>query len=123
VVLAFPCNQFGGQEPGAAAEIRAFADAKGATFPLFAKLDVNGFNTHPLFKDLKAQQGEFLSSDVKWNFAKFLVDRDGTCVGRYGPQVPPSEIESDVVKLLDAAPRFDGKVVPTQGVREPALVE
>ena len=123
VVLGFPCNQFGGQEPGSAAEIRAFADSKGATFPIFAKIDVNGFNTHPVYKSIKGKVP--IVDDVKWNFAKFLVNGDGVCVGRYGPQVPPSEIEGDIVKLLDAQgpPKLDGKVVPTrQGAREPAAV-
>ena len=73
MVLAFPCNQFGGQEPGSAAEIRTFADKYGATFPMFAKVDVNGFNAHPVWSYMKAQKGELLGNDIKWNFAKFLV--------------------------------------------------
>ena len=100
----------------------AFADSKGATFPIFAKIDVNGFNTHPVYRSIKGKVP--LVDDVKWNFAKFLVNGDGQCVGRYGPQVPPSEIEGDIVKLLDAqGPTLDGKVVPTrQGAREPAAL-
>ena len=68
VVLGFPCNQFGGQEPGTPAEIKAFTDGYGVTFPLFSKVDVNGPNTHPLFAYLKKQKGEMLGDDIKWNF-------------------------------------------------------
>lgn len=68
VVLGFPCNQFGGQEPGTPAEIKAFTDGYGVTFPLFSKVDVNGPNTHPLFAYLKKQKGELLGDDIKWNF-------------------------------------------------------
>jgi len=100
VVLAFPCNQFGGQEPGSAAEIRQFVQKYGVTFPLFQKIDVNGMNTHPLYKHLKEKQGELLGNDIKWNFAKFLVDPQGEVVKRYGPQVSPSSIEPDIVALL-----------------------
>ena len=111
MVLAFPCNQFGGQESGSAAEIRAFADKYGVTFPMFAKVDVNGFNTHPIWKYMKEMQGELLGRDVKWNFAKFLVDADGRVVKRFGPQQSPASIEAEIVKLLPAA--VDGVVVPT----------
>lgn len=100
MVLAFPCNQFGGQEPGSAAEIRTFADKYGATFPMFAKVDVNGFNAHPVWSYMKAQKGELLGNDIKWNFAKFLVDRSGKVVKRYGPQQGPASIEKDIVPLL-----------------------
>ena len=68
VVLGLPCNQFGGQEPGTPAEIKAFTDGYGVTFPLFSKVDVNGPNTHPLFAYLKKQKGELLGDDIKWNF-------------------------------------------------------
>jgi len=101
-VLAFPCNQFGGQEPGTAKEIRKVLDSYGVTFPAFAKIDVNGLNMHPLYKYLKEQQGEMLGNDVKWNFAKFLIGPDGTVVKRYGPQTSPNSIESDIVALLPA---------------------
>ena len=130
-VLAFPSNEFGGQEPGSAAQIKAFAREKyGAKFPLFEKTTVNGASASPLYKHLKESAPEsgllaMAGSEIKWNFAKFLVDSNGECVGRYGPQVPPSEIEGDIVKLLDAQgpPKLDGKVVPTrQGAREPAAV-
>ena len=77
VVLGFPCNQFGGQEPGSAQEILNFVSKYGVTFPLFQKVDVNGANTHPLFKYLKEQKGELLGNDIKWNFAKFLIGRNG----------------------------------------------
>lgn len=100
MVLAFPCNQFGGQEPGSPEEIRKFVDGYGVTFPVFQKIDVNGLNTHPLYKHLKEKQGELLGNDIKWNFAKFLVGPDGEVVKRYGPQVNPSSIEGDIVKLL-----------------------
>jgi len=111
VVLAFPCNQFGAQEPGSAAEIRAFADKYGATFPMFAKVDVNGFNAHPAWVHLKEKQGEMLGSDIKWNFAKFLVDPAGRVVKRFGPQVSPASIEKDILPLLPPA----GVVKPTKG--------
>lgn len=102
VVLAFPCNQFGAQEPGTAEDILAFAAKYGATFPIFEKVDVNGLNTHPLYKHLKAAKGGFLGSDIKWNFGKFLVGRDGEVIGRYGPQESPSSFEADVVAALAA---------------------
>lgn len=101
VVLGFPCNQFGGQEPGTPAEIKAFTDGYGVTFPLFSKVDVNGPNTHPLFAYLKKQKGELLGDDIKWNFAKFLIGKDGTVLQRYGPPQSPSTIENDVVKALE----------------------
>lgn len=104
VVLAFPCNQFGAQEPGTPDEIRAFTDGYGVTFPLFSKIDVNGPNTHPLFAYLKKQKGELLGDDIKWNFAKFLIGSDGTVLSRYGPPQSPSSIEGDIVKALDAVP-------------------
>lgn len=103
-VIGAPCNQFGGQEPGSAAEIRQFVDKYGVKFPMLAKLDVNGPNTHPLYKYVKEEQGEMLGSDIKWNFAKFLLDADGRAVGRYGPQTAPSAIEKDIVNLLSKMP-------------------
>ena len=116
MVLAFPCNQFGGQESGSEEEIRAFADGYGVTFPMFAKVDVNGFNQHPVWKHLKSEQGELFGSDVKWNFGKFLIDPSGNVVKRYGPQVGPASIEDDIVALLPAA----GVVKPTSGASVPA---
>ena len=112
MVLAFPCNQFGGQESGSATQIRAFADKYGATFPMFAKVDVNGFNAHPVWNYMKSQQGELMGNDVKWNFAKFLVDPSGKVVKRYGPQQGPASIEKDIVQLLPKG--FSGVVTPTK---------
>ena len=114
VVLGFPCNQFGGQEPGTPDEILNFVAKYGVTFPLFEKVDVNGANTHPLFKYLKEQKGELLGNDIKWNFAKFLVGRDGGVLKRYPPQVAPSAIEGDIVEALKAeSPVVSGVVAPT----------
>jgi len=115
--LAFPCNQFGGQEPGGPQEILDFVAKYGVTFPMFEKIDVNGPNTHPLYKYLKAQKGELLGNDIKWNFAKFLVDRDGRVIARYAPTSNPDSIEPDIKKAL-AAPK--GVVVPTGGAAKPA---
>mmetsp|Transcript_1058 Transcript_1058/g.2814 ORF Transcript_1058/g.2814 Transcript_1058/m.2814 type:complete len:111 (+) Transcript_1058:298-630(+) len=98
-VLAFPCNQFGGQEPGSKEEIRSFVNGYGVRFPVFGKIDVNGPNTHPLYKFLKS--GTPFLADIKWNFGKFLVDKDGKVVERYGPPTSPLTIEADIVKLLD----------------------
>jgi glutathione peroxidase len=101
-VLGFPCNQFGGQEPGDAAEIGAFCEKNyGVTFPLFAKVDVNGDNADPLFKYLKhAAPGLLGSEGIKWNFTKFLVKKDGTVYKRYAPQTKPEELVDDIKKLL-----------------------
>jgi len=100
-VLAFPCNQFGAQEPGTEAEIKEFAQGKyGAKFPLFSKIDVNGPNTHPLYEYLKGVKGGLLP-DIKWNFGKFLVGKDGKVVERYAPTDSPSSIfEKDIKPLL-----------------------
>ena len=100
VVLAFPCNQFGGQEPGSPDEIASFTEKYGVTFPMFAKVDVNGINTHPLWKHLKTEKSELLTADIKWNFAKFLVGRDGQVVDRYPPTTSPQSIEEDVLAQL-----------------------
>jgi glutathione peroxidase len=104
VVLAFPCNQFGAQEPGSAAEIAKFVAKYDVTFPVFAKVDVNGPNEFPLFKYLKGEKGGMLGRDIKWNFAKFLVGRDGSVLQRYGPQVAPSAIKADILSALDVEP-------------------
>ncbi|KOO22852.1 glutathione peroxidase [Chrysochromulina tobinii] len=101
VVLAFPCNQFGGQEPGSPSEIRAFADSKGVTFPIFEKVEVNGPRTHPVYKYLKGGSDSMFDS-VKWNFAKFLVGRDGKVISRYLPTTSPSSIEGDIQAALMA---------------------
>ncbi len=101
MVLDFPCNQFGHQAPGTEEEIQEFCTLKyKTTFPLFAKIDVNGKDADPLFVFLKKQKGGFLGDDIKWNFTKFLVSRDGTVVDRYAPMTTPEKIESDILKLL-----------------------
>ncbi|HCE07097.1 MAG TPA: glutathione peroxidase [Oxalobacteraceae bacterium] len=101
-VLGFPCNQFGSQEPGGADEIGSFCEKNyGVTFPLFAKVDVNGDDAHPLFKYLKSKAPGLLGSEgVKWNFTKFLVKKDGTVFKRYAPQTEPKELMGDIEKLL-----------------------
>ena len=101
-VLGFPCNQFGAQEPGDEKAIEQFCEINyGVTFPMFAKVDVNGDDASPLFKHLKgAKKGILGSEAIKWNFTKFLVDRDGTVVERYAPKTEPKELEADVAKLL-----------------------
>ena len=102
-VLGFPCNQFGRQETGDSPAIREFCSVNfGVTFPLFARIDVNGPNAHPLFRHLTSRRRGFLGTRaIKWNFTKFLVDRGGVVRGRYGPRTPPAAIEAVIVKLLD----------------------
>jgi glutathione peroxidase len=102
VVLGFPCNQFGAQEPGDADEIGAFCERNfGVDFPLFAKVDVNGEQAHPLWQWLTAQAPGLLGSQaVKWNFTKFLVARDGSTVTRHAPQVEPAELATEIEALL-----------------------
>ena len=102
-MLGFPCNQFGSQEPGTADEIRDFCEQKfSVTFPLFAKIDVNGPDTHPLYQQLKsAKPGLLGSQDIKWNFTKFLVSRDGEVQNRYGSQKDPNDLEPEIQRLLD----------------------
>lgn len=101
-VLGFPCNQFGGQEPGNADEIAEFCKVNfGVTFPLMQKVDVNGTNASPLFDWMKAEApGLMGSKGIKWNFTKFLIDRDGNVVKRYGPADAPTTISRDIEKLL-----------------------
>lgn len=100
-ILDFPCNQFGHQAPGTEEEIQEFCTLKyKTTFPLFAKVEVNGKNEEPLFRYLKSQEGGFLGDDIKWNFTKFLVSRNGTVIGRYAPITKPESIEGDIQKLL-----------------------
>jgi len=101
-ILGFPCNQFGAQEPGSAAEIESFCEVNyGVTFPLFAKIDVNGDGAAPLYRLLKkAKPGLLGSETIKWNFTKFLVDRDGNVVERYAPNVEPASLAADIRKLL-----------------------
>ena len=101
-VLGFPCNQFGAQEPGDAEEIRTFCSLTyDVTFPMFAKVDVNGADADPLFTALKKQAPGFLGTGgIKWNFTKFLVDRGGKVVERYAPTTKPEAIKADIAKLL-----------------------
>ena len=101
-VLGFPCNQFGAQEPGSEDEIASFCELNfGVTFPLFAKVDVNGDDAAPLYRHLKhAKPGLLGSEAIKWNFTKFLVDREGNVVERYAPQTEPKALEADIGKLL-----------------------
>lgn len=102
VVLGFPCNQFGAQEPEDSAGIRQFCSSHyGITFPMFARIEVNGRNTHPVYQYLKSSaKGIFGSQAIKWNFTKFLVDRNGKVVGRFAPFTRPEAIEKAVVALL-----------------------
>jgi glutathione peroxidase len=102
VVLGFPCDQFGHQEPGDEAEIKNFCSLQyDVTFPLFAKIDVNGDQTHPLYRHLKhSAKGLFGTEAIKWNFTKFLVDRNGKIVRRYAPSDKPESIEADLAEVL-----------------------
>ena len=102
VIMAFPCNQFGKQEPGSDSEIKEFCDLKfHITFPIFSKIDVNGDNAHPLYQYLKeALPGVLGSKAIKWNFTKFLVDKEGKPVKRYAPTDTPESIEKDIAAIL-----------------------
>ena len=105
VVLGFPCNQFGAQEPGTEAEIAQFCELNyGVSFPIFAKIEVNGANAHPLYKFLRRAQSGILGAvgldSIKWNFTKFLVDRAGNVVDRYAPSTAPAELAPAIDKLL-----------------------
>ena len=102
VVMGFPCNQFGGQEPGSAADIATFCEKNyGVTFPMFDKVEVNGANAHPLFAWLKAEAPGVLGTEgIKWNFTKFLVSREGKVHDRYAPTTTPAQLESEINKLL-----------------------
>ena len=104
VTLGFPCNQFGGQEPGGDDEIGEFCQVNyGVTFPMFSKIDVNGSDAHPLFQYLVQCLPGTLGRAIKWNFTKFLIDAQGVPVTRYGSITSPMQIEKDIVKLLKAA--------------------
>uniref|UniRef100_A0A8W8IU74 Glutathione peroxidase n=1 Tax=Magallana gigas TaxID=29159 RepID=A0A8W8IU74_MAGGI len=95
-ILGFPCNQFGSQEPGSEEEIKKFVTERyGVKFDMFSKIDVNGNNAHPLYKYLKAKQGGTLGDFIKWNFTKFLVNKEGKPVKRYAPNTEPFSIEKD----------------------------
>jgi glutathione peroxidase len=101
-VLGFPCNQFGAQEPGDAAEIGAFCSSHyNVTFPMFAKIEVNGAGAHPLYRLLKSARPGVLGTEaIKWNFTKFLVDREGRVVKRFAPRDAPTELTADIEALL-----------------------
>jgi glutathione peroxidase len=101
-ILAFPCNQFGGQEPGTADDIASFCDVNfGVSFPLMAKIDVNGDDAPPLYRWLKREApGIFGTHKIKWNFTKFLIGRDGKVVRRYAPTANPAALETDIAALL-----------------------
>ncbi|CAI8619418.1 unnamed protein product [Vicia faba] len=102
-ILAFPCNQFGAQEPGSVEEIQDFVCTRfKAEFPVFDKVDVNGANAAPIYKYLKSSKGGLFGDGIKWNFSKFLVDKNGNVVERYAPTTSPLSIEKDLLKLLDA---------------------
>jgi len=119
-IAAFPCNQFKHQEPGNATEIKRFVRQKfHGTWDLYGKIDVNGRNAHPIYKFLKERQRDADGgTDIKWNFAKFIVDRRGVPIRRYTPEVPPYDFEADIVRTLGlAAP----KVKPAK--REPRTDE
>ena len=101
VILGFPCNQFGAQEPGGNAEIKNFCTSTfSVTFPMMSKIDVNGDDADPLYKFLKKEKGGILGDDIKWNFTKFLIDREGRVVDRFASQKTPKALEKEVEKLL-----------------------
>jgi glutathione peroxidase len=102
VVLGFPCNQFGGQEPGTSEEAESFCQINyGVNFPVFAKVDVNGEDAHPLFQYLRQQQPGAAEDDtIQWNFTKFLVNREGKVVGRFEPKESPEAMTAEIEKLL-----------------------
>lgn len=100
-ILDFPCNQFGNQAPGTGEEIASFCSSRyGITFPQFAKVEVNGANEEPLFTYLKSRKGGIGGSNIKWNFTKFLVDREGNVVSRFAPTTTPEKIDSAIAKLI-----------------------
>ncbi|WP_291653936.1 glutathione peroxidase [Clostridium sp.] len=100
-ILGFPCNQFLNQEPGDNEEVKNFCQINyGVTFNIFEKIDVNGSNTHPIYKYLKEQEKGLLTKDIKWNFTKFLIDKEGNVIKRYSPSTSPLKIKNDIEKLL-----------------------
>lgn len=100
-VLGFPCNQFGGQEPGSSADIATFCEDRYAvTFPMFEKIDVNGEAAHPLYKFLKRERSGLLGASIKWNFTKFLIDKAGRVVARHPPTTRPESLTRDIEALL-----------------------
>lgn len=102
VILGFPSNQFGKQEPGTDQEIATFCQKNyGVSFQMFSKIDVNGENAHPIYRYLKDQKGGTFGSKIKWNFTKFLLDKDGNVVKRFGSTVKPIKLEGDVLELIN----------------------
>ena len=102
VVLGFPCNQFGGQDPGSNEQIGDFCQRNyGVSFPMFAKVDVKGPEAHPIFRYLTRETKGFINQNIKWNFTKFLVGRDGAVLNRYAPTTKPESIEQDIEKALN----------------------
>jgi glutathione peroxidase len=100
-VLGFPCNQFGSQEPGDARQIEQFCSSNyDLSFPMFAKIDVNGAKAHPLYNYLRAEKSGLLGSSIKWNFTKFLVDSSGKVVARYAPTAKPEGLKKEIEALL-----------------------
>lgn len=103
VVVGFPCNQFGGQEPGGSEEIGAVCQRSyGVTFPMMAKVDVNGSDAHPVYRWLREEKGGVLGSAIKWNFTKFLIGRDGQVISRHGSTTTPQKLADDVERALTA---------------------
>lgn len=101
VVLGFPCNQFGNQEKGTSDDIQEFCQVNyGVSFPMFEKIEVNGKNTHPVFKYLKSELGGFLGSKIKWNFTKFVIDKNGKPLKRFSPATKPEKMEAYLKKIL-----------------------
>jgi len=101
-ILGFPCNQFGNQDPGSDEEIESFCQMSyNVTFPMFSKIDVNGENAHPLYKYLTNEAKGILSNQIKWNFTKFLVNRNGEVVDRFAPQTKPNKLKEDIEKQLN----------------------
>jgi glutathione peroxidase len=104
VVLGFPCNQFGAQEPGTAEEIGSFCQRNyGVSFPMFEKIEVNGDGAHPLYQWLRTEKGGLLGDKIKWNFTKFLVGPDGEVIKRYAPTTAPEKLGDDIEKALGRA--------------------
>jgi glutathione peroxidase len=103
VILGFPCDQFGHQEPGDEAEIGAFCQKNyGVTFPMMSKVEVNGDDAHPLYQWLRKEKGGLLGGKIKWNFTKYLVGKDGQVIDRYAPTTKPEKISGDIEKALQA---------------------
>ncbi|MGN7515042.1 MAG: glutathione peroxidase [Allomuricauda sp.] len=101
VILGFPCNQFGNQEPGSAEDIQEFCQVNyGVSFPMFAKIDVNGSDAHPIFKYLKSELSGLLGGKIKWNFTKFVIDKTGKPVKRFAPTTEPSSMENYIQGIL-----------------------